>query len=204
MEMVREVPVLAGNLVRLDPLSEAHVGALVAAATEGTVSYGYTTVPDDEETMAEYLGALVAARALGEAAPFAQVRLTDGAPVGVTSFLNFRRWPGAPAPYAVEIGNTWLGESAQGTGVNAEAKLLLLAHAFEVWDVHRVDFKTDARNERSRAAILSLGATFEGVLRSWQPSRVATEEATLRDSAMYSILNVEWPGVRQALTERLQ
>ena len=88
---------------------------------------------------------------------------------------------------------------AQRRGFNREAKLLLLTHAFEQWRVGRVDLKTDARNARSRAAIGGIGARLEGVLRSWQPSLVAGEEGRLRDSAIYSIVADEWPGVRHRL-----
>jgi RimJ/RimL family protein N-acetyltransferase len=132
-----------------------------------------------------------------------QVRLLDDQAVGVTRFLTFRARHDSLMPYAVEIGGTWLAASAQRTGINAEAKLLLLTHAFETWKVGRVDFKTDARNGRSRAAISALGATFEGVLRHWQPSHVAGEEGQLRDSAVYSILDSEWPTVRRGLLARL-
>jgi RimJ/RimL family protein N-acetyltransferase len=107
-------------------------------------------------------------------------------------------------PYAVEIGGTWLAASAQRTGVNVEAKLLLLDQAFERWRVGRVDFKTDARNLRSRTAILALGARFEGVLANWQPSQAPGEEAALRDSALYAILATDWPDVRGALVARLR
>jgi RimJ/RimL family protein N-acetyltransferase len=106
-------------------------------------------------------------------------------------------------PYAVEIGGTWLATSAQRSGINTEAKLLLLDYAFETWHVGRVDLKTDARNDRSRNAILRIGASFEGVLRHWQPSLVEGEEGTLRDSAMFSIVDSEWPSVRERLTSLL-
>jgi RimJ/RimL family protein N-acetyltransferase len=99
----------------------------------------------------------------------------------------------------VEIGGTFLAASAQRTGINTEAKLLLLEHAFDVLGVGRVDLKTDARNDRSRNAMLRIGATFEGVLRNWQPSLVPGEEGLLRDSALYSITDREWPEVREHL-----
>jgi N-acetyltransferase len=135
--------------------------------------------------------------------PFAQVRRADGRAVGCTSYLEPRYWPGRPDLCAVEIGWTWLAASAQGTGLNAEAKLLLLDHAFERLRVARVDFKTDARNTRSRRALAGLGARFEGVLRAWSPSRVPGEEGRLRDSAMFSVLAAEWPAVRSGLRARL-
>ena len=203
MISVLEAPELAGRLVRLEPLAEAHVDGLVAASAEDRGTYGHTTVPLGHAAMVEYVRALLVARSTGEAVPFAQVRVADGHTVGVTRFLNLRGRPGESLPYAVEIGGTWLAASAQRTGINTEAKLLLLTHAFEGWKVGRVDFKTDVRNGRSRAAILALGASFEGVLRSWQPSHVPGEENELRDSAIYSILDSEWPAVRRTLTARL-
>jgi RimJ/RimL family protein N-acetyltransferase len=104
---------------------------------------------------------------------------------------------------AIEVGFTWLAASAQGTGVNTEAKLLLFGNAFDQWGVARVDLKTDARNHRSRAAIESVGGHFEGVLRSWSRSWAPGEQGHLRDSAMYSILTSEWPECRARLMARL-
>jgi RimJ/RimL family protein N-acetyltransferase len=198
-----EVGRLQGRLVTLDPLGEHHASGLAAAAAEDRSSYGYTSVPDGVDAMLNDVRARLAARAAGESIPFAQVRGDTGRPVGVTTYLGIRTRPGEACPFAVEIGSTWLGASAQRTGINAEAKLLLLTHAFEVWRVGRVDLKTDARNRRSRDAIAGIGATFEGVLRGWQPSLVAGEEGRLRDSAMYSILAAEWSGVRERLQTRL-
>jgi RimJ/RimL family protein N-acetyltransferase len=198
-----EVPVLRGRLVRLELLDHRHVDELVEAATEDRTSYGYTTVPVGAELMHDYVADAIAGYVRGEVVPFAQVSEVAGRVLGATRYLNIRRLETGELPYAVEIGATWLGPSAQGTGVNAEAKLLLLKHAFDVWGVGRVDLKTDARNERSRTAIAALGATFEGVLRSWQPSHAAGELGSLRDSAIYSIVTVEWPGVRERLEERV-
>jgi RimJ/RimL family protein N-acetyltransferase len=150
-----------------------------------------------------YVDSVLADAATGATIPFAQVRLGDGSVVGVTRFLGPRHRPGAPFPYAVEIGGTWLAASAQRTGINVEAKLLLLGHAFDTWHAGRVEFKTDARNARSRTAIAALGAVFEGVLRNWQPSHAVGEHDRLRDSAMYSITAAEWPAVRDGLERRL-
>ena len=198
-----DVPTLSGHLVALEPLSESHVDDLTAAAAEGRASYGFTFVPQGREAMAGFVEELLTARAVGTDVPFAQLRLADAAAVGVTRFLTLRRRPLELIPYAVEIGGTWLAASAQQSGINAEAKLLLLSHAFERWRVGRVDLKTDARDERSRGAILALGAHFEGVLRNWQPSQAPGEEGELRDSAIYSILDLEWPAVRDALSSRV-
>ncbi len=194
---------LRGRLVRLEPLRLEHVEGLTAASAEDRSTFGFTTVPDGADQTGEYVQGLLSGRATGDTVPFAQVRVDDGRPAGVTRYLTFRFREGDRLPYALEIGGTWLCPSAQGTGINIEAKLLLLGQAFDGWGVGRVDLKTDARNARSRAAIAALGATFEGILRGWQPSLVPGEEGRLRDSAMYSILDTEWAKARQSLTDRL-
>jgi RimJ/RimL family protein N-acetyltransferase len=199
-----EAPVLGGHLVRLEPLTLGHVDGLVAAAGENRDSYSFTTVPESRPDVIEYVDEILAATAAGETIAFVQVRVADDAAVGVTRFLSFRRGSGADLPYAVEIGGTWLAASAQRTGINVEAKLLLLTHAFDVWNVGRVDFKTDARNARSRAALAGMGASFEAVLRSWQPSHATGEDGLLRDSAMYAIVASDWPSVRGDLRARLR
>ncbi|MFB7715724.1 GNAT family N-acetyltransferase, partial [Streptomyces sp. NPDC056105] len=104
---------------------------------------------------------------------------------------------------AIEVGFTWLAASAQGTGVNTEAKYLLFRHAFENWMVARLDLKTDARNSRSRTAIEGVGARFEGVLRNWSRSWAPGEDGRLRDSAIYSITAEEWPNCRTMLEQRI-
>ena len=118
----------------------------------------------------------------------------DGRLVGHTSYLNHR-----PADRSVEIGNTWLVPAAWGTGANAEAKLLLLRHAFEDERMLRVEFKTDARNERSRAALAALPATFEGVHRK----HMLVRGGERRDSAWYAVLDDDWPLVKANLERRL-
>jgi N-acetyltransferase len=198
-----EVPVLRGDLVVLEPLEKRHLGDLVAAAAEDRGSFGFTSVPDGADAAADYIATQVHAADAGELVPFAQIRVSDGRAVGCTAYLNVRTHPGRVDPFAVEIGWTWLGASAQRTGINTEAKLLLLGHAFEAWRVVRVDLKTDSRNERSRRAIERLGARFEGVLRNWQPSLAAGEAGRYRDSAMFSIVAGEWPEVRTKLTASL-
>lgn len=198
-----ESPILEGTLVRLEPLSLDHAGDLALAAEEGRDSYGYTWVPR-AEGMPAYISEHLERAAQGSMVPFAQVRLSDGRAVGSTSYWDPRFWPGREEVCAVEIGWTWLAASAQRTGVNVEAKYLLIRHAFEVMGVARVDFKTDARNERSRRALAALGATFEGVLRSWSESRVPGEEGLLRDSAMFSVVAQEWPAVQAGLLRRLR
>jgi RimJ/RimL family protein N-acetyltransferase len=202
MTPVLTVPVLTGAHVELQPLARTHLDDLAAAAAEDTQTYGFTTVPAGREAMARYADELLAARDRGETIPFAQVSLEQQRAVGLTRYLTLRCRTAHDLPYAVEVGGTWLSASAQGTRVNREAKLLLMTHAFESWRVGRVDFKTDARNDRARAALVSIGASFEGVLRSWQPSHVAGEDDRLRDSAMYSVVSAEWPAVRAGLEAR--
>ncbi|MDE3083442.1 MAG: GNAT family N-acetyltransferase [Acidobacteriota bacterium] len=199
--MILATPVLDGRLVRLEPLDATHASDLALAASEDRATYGYTVVPDGLAGAAAYVADLLGQRERGETVPFVQRDTRSGRLVGATRFLTLRF--DGEKPYALEIGGTWLAASAQRSGVNTEAKLLLLTHAFETWGVARVDLKTDARNERSRAAILRLGATFEGVLRHWQPSLVAGEEGLYRDSAIYSFIDAEWPERRAHLVSLL-
>ncbi len=195
-------PVLPGTLVRLEPLSLRHAGDLAAAAEEDRGAYAFTLVPRAQD-VGEYIAAHSGRERSGKLAPFAQVRLADGRAVGVTAYWDPRYWPGRRQLCAVEIGWTWLAASAQRTGINAEAKLLLLEYAFETLGVVRVDLKTDARNDRSRRAIAGLGTHFEGVLRRWSPSHAPGEEGQLRDSAMFSVVAPDWPATKAALRARL-
>ena len=199
MGALLDVPVLHGSLVRLEPLAVRHAPDLARAAEEDRSSYEFTVVPHATEVEA-YLAAQFAREGL---TPFAQVRMSDGKAVGCTAFYEPRTWPDRPDLCAIEVGWTWLAASAQGTGLNVEAKLLLFTYAFETLGVVRVDLKTDARNQRSRRAIERLGARFEGVLRSWSPSRAPGEAGMLRDSAMFSVVAAEWPAVKSALVTRL-
>ncbi len=198
------VPTLEGTRLRLEPLATSHASALASAADEDRQTYRFTPVPKDLASMNKYVEGLLADRDAGLIIPFAQVDVSDGRAVGVTRFMTFRLPGGGTRPFAVEIGGTWLAASAQRSPVNTEAKLLLMTQAFDVWKVTRVDFKSDARNERSRAAILRIDASFEGVLRHWQPSMVVGEEDMYRDTAMYSVLDSEWPVVRARLQLKLR
>ena len=195
-----DVPPLSGSLVRLEPLSAGHVPDLTEAAEESRAAYGFTWVPRAAE-VGDYVREQ---RERSGLIPFAQIRLADGKAVGCTAYWDLRTWADSDRLRAIEVGFTWLAASAQGTGINAEAKLLLFTYAFETLGVVRVDLKTDARNERSRRAIAATGARFEGVLRSWSPSWVAGEEGRLRDSAMFSVIASEWPTVRSSLAARVE
>ncbi len=195
-------PVLEGDLVRLEPLDHRHAADLAAAAEEDRTSYRYTWVPTTTE-VSDYIDAQLARAAAGTLAPYAQVAKATGRAVGATAYWDPRLWPGRNELCAIEVGFTWLAASAQRTGLNTEAKFMLFAHAFEHWRVVRVDLKTDARNNRSRAALERVGARFEGVLRCWSRSWAPGEDGLLRDSAMYSIVASEWPACRARLQARL-
>lgn len=202
--MVGEPLILEGDLVRLTPLGFGDVDALAAAAGEDRSNYTFARVPAGEAETRHYVGALLAQADEGAAIPFVIRRRGDDRALGCTRFLSIQRWFEREHPDAVEIGGTWLAASAQRTRVNTEAKYLLLRHAFDVWGVQRVDLRTDARNARSRTAIERIGARFEGVLRSWQPSVVAGELGLPRDTAIFSVTAAEWPGVRNGLEALLR
>ena len=204
-----EPVVLEGRYVRLEPLGLAHVPALLEAARGPRDTYGFTTVPDTEAAMTAYVEEALRMHAEGRALPFATVDRKAGRVVGSTRFGNveFWAWPagnphqrGVHLPDVVEIGWTWLAADTQRSGINTEAKLVMLTHAFETWRVHRVSLMTDARNMRSRNAILRIGAKFDGVIRA---QRIAVD-GIIRDTAAFSILESEWPEVKAALQARLR
>ncbi|MFF9451508.1 GNAT family N-acetyltransferase [Streptomyces flaveolus] len=190
MTFTLKAPVLDGTSVRLEPLGPQHAADPARAAEEERGTYGFTWVPRAEEVDA-YLDARAARAATGRPAPFAQLSLATGRAVGATAYGEPRSWLTEDRLDAVEVGFTWPARSAQGIGIDAEAELLLFRHAFEVWDVSRVDLKTDARNSRSRAAVESVGARLEGFLRNWSRSWAPGEEGRLRDSALCSITAAE-------------
>jgi N-acetyltransferase len=196
-----DAPVLEGRHVRLEPLAGSHVDELARAASESRDTYRYTVVPEGLEGARDYVEDLLEARERNETIPFIQ-RESGGRVVGATRYMTPRS--DDERLYALEIGGTWLAASAQRSAVNTEAKLLLLEYAFSTLKVVRVDLKSDARNARSRAAIERIGASFEGVLRSWQPSLVPGEEGRYRDSAYYSFIVEEWPERRRHLESLLE
>ena len=198
-----ETPVLTGSFVGLEPLSLDHVHQLVVAANEDRSPYRWTPVPEAVTTMRTYVTDLLEQAERGSVMPFAQRRFVDQRVVGCTRFLEIRRWSGGAYPDEVEVGGTWLAASSQRTAVNTEAKYLLLSHAFEVWNVQRLAICTDERNTQSRVAIERLGATFEGIMRNHRASAAAGEAGVARQSAMYSIINDDWPAIRVKLRGRL-
>ena len=199
--------VLQGKHVRLEPLDYRHVDGLVAAASAEPSLYRWTPVPQGADEAAKYIETALDWKDAGTAVPFAIVGADSGVVLGSTRFWNLERWswpPGHPShdrsePDVCEIGYTWLTRAAVRTAANTEAKLLMLTHAFETWNVLRVCFHTDARNERSRAALERIGGKFEGILRA---HRIAADFIP-RDSARYSIVAAEWPAVKQRLLARV-
>jgi RimJ/RimL family protein N-acetyltransferase len=183
---------LVGRLVRLEPLAPAHAGDLFAAqAVDPSIWRWWTAAPpatpaEMEASLAGYL----AEQAQGTRVAFAQIEAASGRAVGMTTYLNISR-----RDRGLEIGSTWLGKPWQRSGINTEAKYLLLRHAFEGLAAARVQLKTDARNVQSQRAIERLGAVREGVLRKFQ----LTADGSLRDTVMYSIIAEEWPAVKQRL-----
>jgi N-acetyltransferase len=197
--------VLSGRHVRLEPLDHRHAEGLVAASADDPSLYQWSPVPQGKAEATSYINTALAWQEAGSAVPFAIVRVADGIVIGSTRFWNLERWswpPGHPShgrstPDACEIGYTWLTRAAIRSAANTEAKLLMLTHAFETWQVLRVCFHTDARNQRSRAALERIGGKFEGILRA---HRMAADYIA-RDSVRYSIVAAEWPDVKQRLSQ---
>ena len=184
---------LVGELVRLEPLGPQHHDGLVAAASDGRLwELGYTPVPGPEGMRAE-IERRLAEQAAGRMLAFTTLR-ADGTVIGMTTYMNVDR-----ANHRLEIGSTWNAASAQRSGTNTESKLLLLGHAFETLGCIAVEFRTHWLNRQSRDAIVRLGAKQDGVLRQHQ--RMA--DGTLRDTVVFSIIDSEWPAIRNELRRRL-
>ncbi|MGD0693025.1 MAG: GNAT family protein [Acidimicrobiales bacterium] len=195
---------LAGRSVTLTPLAIDDVPGLVAAASGDRSTFGWSIVPDDVDAMGAVVRRLIAEGDQRTAVPFTTRRSDTAEIIGMTRFLTLRWYFDRDYPDGAEIGGTFLTARAQRTAANTEAKLLMMTHAFDVWGVRRLDLKTDERNDRSRRAIERIGGQFEGVLRNWQAAQVDGEEGRTRNSAIYSILDSEWPGVRERLEARLR
>jgi N-acetyltransferase len=186
---------LTGSIVALEPLRPDHAEALWEAAQAAEIWAWLANVGEDRKLFDYWLELSFEAAAEGREGIFATREIASGRVIGSSRFLNVR-----PADRVVEIGWTWLNPSAWGSGANVEAKLLMMSHAFETLDCVRVEFKTDARNERSRAALAALPAQFEGVLRS----HMIVPTVGQRDSAYYSVIGSEWPVVKANLEARLE
>lgn len=185
---------LEGNVVRLVPLEIDHIEAMCAVGLDPSIwTWTFSKVRDRAGVEAFVHEALDWQRA-GTALAFSIVRRESGEIVGGTRFMNVDL-----AHRRVEIGGSWITPQWQRSAVNTEAKYLLLQYAFESLGCMRVEFKTDVRNAKSRAALLRLGATEEGVFRK----HLVLEDGTIRDSAWYSVIDEEWPQVKVRLRELL-
>jgi RimJ/RimL family protein N-acetyltransferase len=185
---------LEGRLVVLEPLAERHADGLWEAAQDAEVwRWTHADVGGSRAAFDAWLTQTLEEADEGVSVPFAQLA-PEGDPLGSTRYMSIR-----PEHRGLEIGHTWLSSQAWGTGMNAEAKLLLLRHAFEELGAMRVEFKTDARNERSRAALAALPARFEGVFEK----HMLVRGGEVRDSAWYAVTDDEWPAVRVALEARV-
>lgn len=179
----------------------------LAAAAANPSLYQWSPVPQGEVDVTSYVDTALTWRDAGSAVPFRIIRVNDGVVTGSTRFWNLERWAwpqghlrhGLHLPDVCEIGYTWLTDSAIRTAANSEAKLLMLTHAFETWQVLRVCFHTDARNNSSRAALERIGGKLEGILRA---HRIAADHIA-RDSVRYSIVAAEWPDVKRRLSHLL-
>jgi N-acetyltransferase len=185
---------LEGEIVVLEPLSPEHKEGLEKAAADPEIWRRMTMLAYEPEPFSRWFAAALEAAAAGREAPFAVLLRATGEPVGSTRYLSLR-----PEHQGLEIGYTWNAPRTWGTGVNVEAKYLLLRHAFEDLRCMRVEFKTDALNERARAALEALPARFEGVFKN----HMLVRDGERRDSAWYAITDDEWPAVRANLERRI-
>jgi RimJ/RimL family protein N-acetyltransferase len=189
------LPRLAGTLVDLEPLSQAHAADLSEAVAVGELwKTWYANHIAAPEAMSADIDARLALYAAGSSVPWAIVDKRSERAVGITTFLNLE-----PGNRRLEIGSTWLGRASQRTGINTETKLLLLTHAFETLGCIAVEFRVHWHNQQSRAAVARLGAKQDGVLRNHK----VWPDGTIRDTVVFSVIDGEWPTVKQSLVQRL-
>ncbi|HEY8762018.1 MAG TPA: GNAT family protein [Candidatus Dormibacteraeota bacterium] len=186
--------VLEGSQVRLEPLDRRHADDLAVAAADPLIWRWLPVQVNSREDLEHWIDDALAAAAAGTEHAFAVIDQRTGRAVGSTRYMDI-----APAHKGVEVGWTWYGRDAWGSAVNPESKLLLLGHAFEDWGAIRLYLKTDSLNERSRAAIAKLGAKYEGDLRNHR----IRPDGSYRHSSHYSILDSEWPEVKEGLERRV-
>ncbi len=193
-EMKVEPVVLEGVHVRLEPLSRTHVPGLCEVGLEEELWRWIPTPVRTAADMAAYVELALKEQADGGSLPFAQIERATGRMIGSTRYMNIER-----THHRVEIGCTWIGRDWQRSAVNTEAKYLLLRHAFETLGCMRVELKTDSLNEKSRAAILRIGAKQEGIFRN----HMITSSGRIRHTVYFSIVDSEWPAVKSELERRL-
>ena len=191
------VPVtLDGTRVRMEPLAlDRHFEGLCAIGLDPDLWRWMLNAVVTREDLRGYLETALEEQAEARSLPFATIDRASGTIAGCTRFGSIDR-----ANLRVEIGWTWVGRPFQRSHVNTEAKYLMLSHAFETWGCRRVELKTNALNERSRNAMLRIGCTFEGILRNYQTS----DQGVTRDTAMFSIIDREWPAVKTRLESMMK
>lgn len=189
-----EPVVLEGDVVRLEPLTRDHLPGLIAAGADPSIWTWMPVAGDHPDAMRAIVQHALAAGANGAEVPFVTIDRSSGTVAGSTRYLSI-----VPEHRRLEIGWTWLAPSWQRTAINSEAKLLMLRHAFEELGAQRVEFKTDARNGRSRAALLGIGAVFEGIFRH----HMIVRDGRRRDSAYFSVIDDDWPAVCRNLEQRI-
>lgn len=185
-----EPVILEGTRVRLEPLRRDHLADLKLVAFDTPLWQWTIMGPQDEAGLERWVETALVNAETGAERPFATIDLASGRAVGSSRYMSI-----APEHRRLEIGWTWIGSAFQRTGANREAKLLQLTHAFETLGANRVEFKTHARNERSRNALAGIGATFEGIFRR----HVIMPDGSLRDTAWFSVIADEWPTVKARL-----
>jgi N-acetyltransferase len=190
LSMPLEPVTLEGRIVRLEPLSRDHLDGLAAVAFDDALWRWTLARTVDRAGLQAWLDAALANRGAGTELPFATIDRASGRPIGSSRYLSI-----VAEHRRLEIGWTWIARAWQRTGANREAKLLMIEHAIERLGCQRVEFKTNARNEQSRAALLGIGATFEGVFRKHMLGR----DGEVRDSAYFSVIDDEWPSVKARL-----
>ena len=196
MDEMAVVPViLEGRYARLEPLSAEHTAGLAEIGLDEDLWKWIPTPVRTLEEMRAYVQTALGEQASGSALPFALIERTSGRAVGSTRYGNIER-----AHHRLEIGWTWVARQWQRSAINTEAKYLLLRHAFETLKCIRVELKTDSLNDRSRAAILRIGAREEGIFRN----HIVTASGRIRHTVYFSILDSEWPDVRSRLESRLR
>lgn len=176
--------------MRLEPLALEHVAGLAEVGLDPLIWRWTIARPVSEADIRVWAEAALANRTAGTEMPFVTIDRATGRPIGSSRYMNI-----ALDHHRLEIGWTWVAPPWQRTGANREAKLLQLRHAFEVLGCRRVEFKTDSRNEASRNALLGIGAQFEGIFRN----HMVMPEGPMRHSAWYSVIDEEWPAVRDRL-----
>jgi N-acetyltransferase len=194
-QMVVEPVILQGRHVRLEPLTPGHAAGLAEVGLDEDLWKWIPTPVCTPEEMSAYVQSALQDQAAGTALPFALIAKSSGRTIGSTRYANIER-----VHHRLEIGWTWVARPWQRTAINTEAKYLLLRHAFETLKCMRVELKTDSLNERSRAAILRIGATQEGIFRN----HMMTATGRIRHTVYFSIVDSEWPEVKARLEARLR